>query len=426
MKVSSINQTIEQLFKAILTILFVYIIHYIFINKKEVANLFGINESNVTSIMAVWANIASTISTAIGLAYLYAYYKIHKKDFKTKEQNKIDNESKKKIIAEEKISLKKTIKMILSLSIPMSLASIVSAINRNIDSFTVNNIMQEMMPIIKPELAGNAIVAETTRLYGILSGKVDMLIGLPLAINIAFATALVPAITESIAKKDTKLAKDRINFSIKTSLLIALPCAIGLFILAGPILELLFHTQLTTSPESELLLKISSFTIIFTVLNQTINASLQGLGKIYIPAIALLCGAVVKYILNITLMHIPSINIYGAAIGSVLCHFIATIIVSIFLNKTIKLDLNRIDIFLKPLIATVIMAFTTILTFKLLIITIGHSRIITILSLLVAVVSYFLSVIKLNIYKKEEYYLLPMGKNIFNLLKKLKLIKEKS
>ena len=252
-----------------------------------------------------------------------------------------------------------------------------------------------------------------------------MLIGLPLAINIAFATALVPAITESVAKKDLDVARKRIKFSLKTSLIIALPCTFGLFLLAGPILELLFHTQLSTSPESELLLKISSFTIIFTVLNQTINASLQGLGKIYIPAIALLCGAVVKYILNITLMHIPSINIYGAAIGSVCCHFIATIIVLIFLNKTIKLETNFKKIAIKPIISTIIMSVFMSLTFKISILIVGHSRLVTIATLAVAVLSYFIAIIKLNVYEKKKYYLLPAGEKIYSTLKKIKIIKEK-
>ena len=42
-----------------------------------------------------------------------------------------------------------------------------------------------------------------------------MLIGLPAALNIAFATALVPTISEAMAKKDEKTAKRRIAFSLR-------------------------------------------------------------------------------------------------------------------------------------------------------------------------------------------------------------------
>ena len=44
-----------------------------------------------------------------------------------------------------------------------------------------------------------------TKLYGQLSGKVDTLTNLPLAINIAFATALVPAISAANAKNMSQL-----------------------------------------------------------------------------------------------------------------------------------------------------------------------------------------------------------------------------
>jgi stage V sporulation protein B len=421
MKPSSFNQTLEQFFKALLSIAFVCAIHYLFNNQADVALRFGISKENVTAVMAVWANIASTISTAIGLLYLVIYYKFHKKDINdiVKTEN---NDTKEDDVLP---TIKHTIKMILSLSIPMSLASIVSAVNRNIDSFTVNNILQQVLPFIKPEIAGNSelIVAEATRLYGILAGKVDMLIGLPLSINIAFATAIVPAVTEAITKGNKELASKRIAYSIRLSMLIALPCSIGLCLFAEPILELLFHGQVATSPESILLLQISSFTILFTVMNQTINASLQGIGKLFIPALALLIGVIIKLILNLVLIRIPSINVYGAAIGSVVCHLIATIIVTKVLFKNIELKIRFRDVVVKPVVATVIMGVISLGVYALLTHFLGTSRIATLISLIIAIATYGLSVVKLNILSKDDYLLLPAGDKIYSILNHVKLVK---
>ena len=86
----------------------------------------------------------------------------------------------------------------LSVSIPMTLSSVLSSINKNIDAFTVKRILTTYLP--------TEIAIEK---YGILSGKVDTLIGLPLSINIAFATALVPAIAEAKAKRDMETAMKR-------------------------------------------------------------------------------------------------------------------------------------------------------------------------------------------------------------------------
>ncbi len=421
MKPSSFNQTLEQFFKALLSIAFVCAIHYLFNNQADVALRFGISKENVTAVMAVWANIASTISTAIGLLYLVIYYKFHKKDINdiVKTEN---NDTKEDDVLP---TIKHTIKMILSLSIPMSLASIVSAVNRNIDSFTVNNILQQVLPFIKPEIAGNSelIVAEATRLYGILAGKVDMLIGLPLSINIAFATAIVPAVTEAITKGNKELASKRIAYSIRLSMLIALPCSIGLCLFAEPILELLFHGQVATSPESILLLQISSFTILFTVMNQTINASLQGIGKLFIPALALLIGVIIKLILNLVLIRIPSINVYGAAIGSVVCHLIATIIVTKVLFKNIELKIRFRDVVVKPVVATVIMGVISLGVYAVLTHFLGTSRIATLISLIIAIATYGLSVVKLNILSKDDYLLLPAGDKIYSILNHVKLVK---
>lgn len=421
MKPASLNQTLEQVFKAFLTVGFVYAIHYIYNNQSSVAISLGITQETVTKIMAIVANIASTIATAIGLLYLVIYYRFHRKDIENVVPTDVRLDTKEKYH-----EIKKTIKMILSLSIPMSLASIVSAINRNIDSFTVNNILQEVIPIIKPEIASNKslIVQEATRLYGILAGKVDMLIGLPLAINIAFATAIVPAVTEAIEKKDEKLASRRIVYSIKFAMLIALPCSIGLCALAGPILELLFRGQLVTSPESVLLLQISSFTIIFTVLNQTINASLQGIGKLYIPAIALLIGVAFKFILNLILIRIPWINVNGAAIGSVCCHLIATLIVANVLRKNIKLEINLKVLIVKLLVSTGLMASIALLIYTGLAKVFGEmSRIATLISLVIAVLTYALMIIKLKVLDKNDYYMLPAGEKIYNFLARIKLVK---
>ena len=436
MKPASFNQALEQIFKAGLTIAFVFGLHYIFINQNVLSAKLGLSTENITSVMAMWANIASTISCAIGLVYLIAYFRFHRKDiyeiskdddnFKNissdKESKNLDELNETKSGIEKAI---KTVKMILALSIPMSLASVVSAINRNIDSFTVNNILQEVVPFIKPALSGShdLIVKEATRLYGILSGKVDMLIGLPLSINIAFATALVPAVTECLAKNNRELAAKRIENSLKFSLLIALPCSVGLCILSGPILELLFHGQLVTSPEAPLLLSISAFTVLFTVMNQTINASLQGLGRVYIPAIALLCGVIVKFVLNLILIRIPEINVNGAAIGSVLCHLIATCIVSRVLVKNIKLNITFKSLVFKPVIAVCIMGVLAFVSYKLFASFLGeYSRIATLFGLMIAVISYALSVVKLKILSEEDYKSLPAGEKILKVLKKVKLL----
>ena len=159
-------------------------------------------------------------------------------------------------------------------SIPIALTAIMSSLNKNIDSFTVVRSLKQFM-------SEDMAIAQ----YGILGGKVDMLTSLPLSINVAFATALVPAISAAKAKKDEKTITQKTSFSLLISMLIGLPCTVGMFLFAGPILNLLFPN----ASAGATILQISSLTIIFTILDQTINGALQGYGKLSIPAISLGC-----------------------------------------------------------------------------------------------------------------------------------------
>ena len=362
--------------------------------------------------MATAANAASTIATVICCGYLLIYYQRSKKEI-WKNINEANEIGYKK---EKKTSI---MKKILAVSIPISLASIISAINRNIDTFTVINGLKVALAGLYPtvELLQN----EATRLYGILSGRVDTLIGLPTALNVAFATALVPAVSETMAKGDAKTARRRITFSIRTTLLIALPCAIGMCVLAEPILNLLFPN--VYAKEAGLLLQISSFTIIFTLMNQTVAGALQGLGKVMAPAASLGCGAIVKLILNLILIRNPQIGIYGAAISSVAAALTAMIINLIVLRKKIKLDTDKVSLIIKPIIATLVMGAVAFLTHYYANMLIEKDRIATIIAIILAVIVYIFAILSLKVFDREDYHMLPLGDKIYKFLQKLKIVK---
>lgn len=376
------SQTLEQVFKTLLTIIVVEIV--------------AILSSVSTEWMAAGANLATTLATFLGFSYLFLYYRTERKEISTEIKNTVNYKY-------ERVS--EIIKKILFVSIPITLTAIMSSINKNVDSFTVVRNLKTFMP---EDIA--------TSLYGILGGKVDTLTSLPLAINVAFATALVPAISAAKAKKDHKTITEKTSFSLLVSMLIGLPCTIGMFIFAQPILNLLFPN----ANNGALILQISSLTIIFTILDQTINGALQGYGKLMIPTISLATGVFVKFIFNITLIKIPSIGVYGAAWGSVACHMVAFSIAITALLKNIKLNLTFSKFVIKPFIATAIMGVCSYFVYfnlKGIII----ERMATIIAILVAVIIYALAVVILKIFTKEEFKMMPAGDKIVKVLEKIKI-----
>ncbi len=381
-KATARSQTIEQVFKTALTIIVVEIVAII---------------SNVsTEWMAAGATLATTLATFAGFGYLFLYYKTIRKEVAREIKSTVNYKYER---------VKTIIKKILVVSIPIALTAIMSSLNKNIDSFTVVRSLKEFLP-----------ESEALAQYGILGGKVDMLTSLPLSINVAFATALVPAISAAKARKDKKTIVKKSSFSLLTSMLIALPCTVGMFIFAGPILNLLFPN----ASDGAVILQISSLTIIFTVLDQTINGILQGYGKLRVPAIALGIGVIVKLILNLVLVPNPAFGVKGAAWGSVACHLVAFAITMAALRKVIKLNLTFKKFVVKPVLAVTMMGICSYFIYFVFSGIIGE-KMATILAIAVAVIIYVLAVIVLRIFSKEEVKEMPYGDKICKVLEKLRI-----
>ena len=380
LKATAHAQTLEQVFKTVLTF--------------TVVELVAIFTTENTAFMAAGANIATTLATFLSFSYLFLYYRLRRKEIATEISQTVNYKPER---------IKSIIKRILAVSIPMSLSSLMSSINKNIDSLTVvrglKNFMSESAAKVQ---------------YGILSGKVDTLTSLPLSFNIAFATALVPALSSAIAKGDHETGTRRVSFSLLVTMLIGLPCTIGMVIFGKQILELLFPN----ATEGVLILQVSALTIIFTVLAQTVNGALQGIGKVMVPATALGCGVIAKFICNLVLVPIEGIGALGAAWGSVICHIISFTIGFNVLRKNIKLDLGFSKFVLKPVIATFIMAVCSYFVYSVLSIRI-EARIATIIALIFAVVIYILAVAVLKIFTKDDLNMLPYGQKIYNILHKV-------
>ena len=232
-KATARSQSLEQIFKTALTIILVEIVAII---------------SNVsTQWMAAGATLATTLATMAGFGYLYLYYKVRRKEI-AQEINSTVNYKYERV--------RNIVKKIIIVSLPIAITAILSSVNKNIDSFTVVRSLKEFLP-----------EDEAISQYGILGGKVDTLTSLPLSINVAFATALVPAVSAAKARKDRKTIKQKTKFSLLISMLIGLPCTIGMCVFAEQILNLLYPN----ASDGTLILQISSLTILFTILDQTIN-----------------------------------------------------------------------------------------------------------------------------------------------------------
>ena len=388
LNVGATSQTVEQIFRTIITITLI----------EFIAQNTGLD----TRIMAGGAAIASTLAEIACFSYLYKYYKSVK--------NEIANEIKSSVNYKYK-GRRKTIKEILKVSIPMSIAPIIGGINKNIDSMTIVRSLKSFLTETEAKLQ-----------YGILCGKVDTLVAFPLSFNAAFTSTLIPAVSSAKASGNFESAKRKIEFSMLISILIGLPCTLGIIVFANPILQLLFPNQ----PSGAFLLQISSISITFIMLNQNITAVLHGLGKTIVPAISLIIGSFIKLLLNTLLVSVnPKEFILGGTAGAATATVVCNIFVyltSLYILKK-NMDINfGMKKFIKPCIATFMMIICMNFTYSNLLGILQFKKCI-ILSILVAIVVYFVLILLLHIFSEQEIKLMPFGKAIYNILKILKIYK---
>ena len=388
MKPTSVSQTLEQFFNCVLTITFVYAC-----------------VGRDAYIMAAAGNLSTTCAILISFSYLVMYYRKNK----INTSNSIESPEKNK-------SNKQLLKLILGISLPITVSSLITVISGFIDTATVSNCMQSAYRGI--ESSKEALEQIAMSATGILS-KVDTLVSFPLAVNFAFSTALVPAVSEALAKKDKSTASRRLSFSFFASLIIILPCAVGYISLAQPILNMIYPT----ASEGAGVLQIASVTMILTALSQTMTGGLYGVNKSKIPAIAAGLGAVVKFILNMILITNPNIGIYGASISSFIYQVIVFVICYRVLNGSINMHIKFREHILKPVISVVGMGIIVYVGYSILNIFFGNT-ISTVLSIVLGAISYCLLILLTKTFSKEDILMIPYGTKIYNILLKLRIYKE--
>lgn len=373
--VTARSQSLEQIFKTVFTILIV--------------NMLSIITGMDTVVMAAGANLATSLSAGACFIYLLNYYRTIRPIIAGEIKNTVNYKP---------TRIRKTIKQILFVSIPMSLSAIFGALNKNIDSMTVVRGLKNFM------------TEESAKIqYGILSGKVETLVTIPMSFNMAFATALIPAMSKATANGDKETVEKRIKFSILVSILIGLPCMVGMILYAKQILLLLFPN----AASGEFIYQVSSLGIIFILIEQTVGAALHGVGKVFVPAIALGIGGIIKLILNLTLVPINNeIFIFGgtagAALSTVICHIVSLAIELTVLKKCVGFKLEKRKFIVKPIIAVTIMAVCSKMLYNLLLNFIG-ANFALIIAMLFAVLIYFIMLIILKTFSKKEICMIPYG-----------------
>ncbi len=284
--------------------------------------------------------------------------------------------------------------------------------------FSMTNLIDMKMVMSGLMSSGAFTEAEAEVLYGQLSGKYVTLTTFPVSISSAMATAAIPNIAMAVTVGNKKEVKRKINTALKLAMIISIPAAVGIGVLGDQILRMLFPSY----PEGGVLLKVGAISIAFLSFCQIVTGVLQGIGKIQVPVIGALLGAVVKIALNWILIRIPSINVVGAVISTDVCYLVASIFNVIMLMRYTKTRVNFSGVLIKPTIGSIIMGIGCVIGYKVISLVFGNT-ISTLLTIIVAVIIYLLVMIFIRGITEEDLLSIPKGRILVRVFNKIGLLK---
>ena len=236
--------------------------------------------------------------------------------------------------------------------------------------------------------------------------------------------SIIPAIAALAAQRKDREAAEAMQSSMKITTLLGLPAAVGLSVLAKPIMQVLYRGS---APEGVGLLVILGISSYFACLLLITTAVLQAYGHERLPIITIVVGGIVKIVINLTLVGNPRIGIFGAAIGTLASDILISVLNLMLIKGVVKRAPSYAKIFIKPVICSAFMglfAWAGYIVFsKLTTGVFGSERVwlatatAMVGAVVLAVIVYLVAIVLTKTLTKEDMELMPGGKKIAKILK---------
>lgn len=405
---TSVSQIVEQILNAVVSLLAAYL-------------LMGMVSNQNATTQAIYGAVGSALGTGSGvliaLVFMGMIYLLNRPAIK-----KRINKDK----TVEDLGYGEIFKIIILMVTPVVLSTFIYNIN------TASNLKfyQEIMQLFK----GYSEVEATTN-YGLYSGKAMQIINIPVAIASSMSAAIIPTIArtyEMHARKETNM---KVAEAIKVTMLVSIPSAVGLFVLAKPIVMLLYPQKASVDIVAALI-RVMAIAVVFYSLSTLTNAVLQGTGKVNKPVVHALCALIVQTLILVPLLLYTNLNLYALCIATVLYALLMCIMNAHSISVHLKYKQEIFHTFVLPSISAFWMGVITAGVYyglnqlAGLVLDLAERNISDMLknvlclvpSLLVAVVVYFMFVIKLGAISLNELKAMPKGHVLVKIAERLHLV----
>lgn len=389
---TAISQIFEQIVNAIVSVS---------------AAFFMMRAHSASAKFSAWGAAGGTLGTSMGalmaLIFLVLIYLLYRPVMK-KQQRK-DRVS-------EEMSLGETYKLILWTAIPIILSQTVYQLSGIIDVSLINWVL------LGKGISGTQI----STWQGIYSTQYRTLVSVPIAVSTAIASSMVPSLVASYIGKDKHAVHRKVNLAVKFNMIIAFPSAVGMAVLAVPIIHSIYPSM--EYQTGSMMMMIGSSCIIFYALSTVTSGVLQSIDQMRLPAIHSLISLIVHIVLVWGLMRFTGLGVYALVIGNVTYPLLVCVLNGYSVSAHLGFKQEITKCFCVPFLSSVIMGIVTFVVFQLFHV-LTKSNVISLLPALVAAVCvYFVLVLKLKGLTREELYEFPFGRKMSIVADKLHLLEE--
>lgn len=266
----------------------------------------------------------------------------------------------------------------------------------------------------------NMTEAEYSAMYGVYSGTYRLLTTAPVAIASALSSAIIPSLIRSVEERNKKAVFNKIESSMRLTMIVAIPAGVGLSVLAGPVIDLLFNME--RFDEAVSIMRFAILTVVVFSMSTLTNAVLQGIGRMKVPVINASISMVIHYIFLVALLIIFRPNLYVVVLADALFGLVVCILNSVAIYRYAGYRQEIFRTFILPLVAAAIMGVVAFGTNFLLFKVTGSNALSCVIAICVAVVVYALSLLLVRGIGEEEIRMLPKGAAIVSLLKRVHLL----
>ncbi len=391
---TSFSQILEQILNAAVSILAAFLL------MKAVA---GMDDTTQAVYGAAGSAIGTGSGVIIALVFMIFVMLLNRKFING--QIRKDRKSK-------RLSDGEVYQIIITMVTPIILSTFIYNCNTSLNQTIYTRIMEYIKGMSE---------AEAYTQYGLLSGKAKQIVNIPIALASAMSTAIIPGVAKSYARRDIRETNQKIGTAIKTTMLISIPSAMGLVVLGKPVVLLLYPQKASVDTVSGLLAGLAA-SVVFYGLSTISNGVLQGIGKVNLPVINAAVALLIQTAVLVPLLLYTQLGLYAMVAATVLYALLMCILNGYSVRRELGYRQEIIRTWCIPFWASVIMGGAAFGSYHGLYRLLPVNVVCLAAALLVAVLVYFVLVIKMGAVDEKELRAFPKGAFFVRTAKKCHLL----